>query len=82
MKPGDLIKLKTPLFWFGNLGDGIDKSPVCHVLKIADTNVLVDASTKAAYGTRNHVRALLLIEGTPHWVALNHEDAEVINDVS
>ena len=80
---GGLLYLKTELYWYG--GRGYDRSPdrICLIL---DATAAVsaaalrvdrdDAVTPAAeYPDPD---ALLLIDGSPHWVWVAAEDVELL----
>ena len=77
---GGLIRLKTELYWYG--GRGYDGNPgrVCLILDTAadvDAKVLWKAPSTAAARTPGPA-ALLLIDGSPHWVWVAESDVELL----
>ena len=79
---GGLLYLKTQLYWYG--GRGYDRSPdrICLILDAART-----AATSRTTATRTAAAtavvaatadALLLIDGSPHWVWMADSDVELL----
>lgn len=81
---GYLIRLKTELYWYD--GRGYDGSPgrICLLLDAAaDSKHHVEyasaASKHAAWAiSTGNALALLLIDGSPHWVLLAEVDMELL----
>ena len=73
---GGLIRLKTELDWY--VGRGLDGNPgrVCLILDAA-TTVAASAQTTATARTAA-TAALLLIDGSPHWVWVADKDVELL----
>lgn len=77
---GGLLRLKTELYWYG--GRGWDKNPgrICLILDAAGpatrTTAVTTAGADAVRSTT--AAALLLIDGSPHWVWMAAEDVELI----
>ena len=79
---GGLLYLKTGLYWYG--GRGYDRSPgrICLILDATQVTALraadrVDAVTPAAE-VAHSTDALLLIDGSPHWVWMADSDVELL----
>jgi len=66
---GGLVRLPTPLFWYG--GRGWDDTPgrLC---------LLLDAAAAAAAAPTVAAAALLLIDGHPRWVRVTEGDVEFL----
>ena len=82
MQPGDLIKIKTRLYWFGDRPKPADIGCLALVLELSeelDGDAHRDAVTLAAMGGSSH-GARLMIDGIPYWIRLKATDVEVIND--
>jgi hypothetical protein len=74
---GGLIRLKE-LYWYG--GRGWDKSPdqICLLLD-ATASAVIHALAAGACATGARVAAaLLLVDGTPHWVWVAQADVELL----
>jgi hypothetical protein len=77
---GGLVRLKGELFWYDGRGwDGIT-GRACLLLNTAAVGVDVAAAARAtAAATRaTGAVALLLIDGTPHWVWIAPADVELL----
>ena len=71
---GGLLRLKTELYWYG--GRGWDKNPgrICLILDAAASVVVA-----VAHGLGPAVAAaLLLIDGSPHWVWVAEQDVALL----
>lgn len=84
---GGLIRLKTGLFWYD--GGGYDSTParVCLLLEtvsptlsgprtVATTTSATRTSTVLAVAAEG-IPALLLVDGSPHWIWLVENDVEL-----
>ena len=74
---GGLIQLKTVLYWYD--GRGWDKNPgqVCLLLDAVDHDLGLAVATVSTTGGAT---ALLLIDGSPHWVWVAEADVELIDE--
>ena len=79
---GGLLYLKTGLYWYG--GRGYDRSPgrICLILDATQVTAsraaaAVPAVTPTAE-QRETADALLLIDGSPHWVWMADSDVELL----
>jgi hypothetical protein len=72
---GGLICLKTHLYWYGS---GYDKNPdrICLILDTAAAAPTAAAARGSANGFRT--AALLLVDGSPHWIWVAEEDVELL----
>ena len=80
---GYLIRLHDELCWYD--GRGYDGSPgrICLLLAAVDREQLVESASAASKyarrtGTTCNTFALLLIDGSPHWVLLAEVDMELL----
>ena len=81
---GYLIRLHDELCWYD--GRGYDGSPgrICLLLAAVDREQLVESASAASkeatwlVGTKVTAVALLLIDGSPHWVLLAEVDMELL----
>ena len=80
---GYLIQLKTELYWYD--GRGLDGNPgrICLLLAAAGAEHHVESASSASKcawrtGTTGTAVALLLIDGSPHWVLLAEADMELL----
>jgi len=75
---GGLLRLKNQLYWYN--GRGYDNNPgrICLIL---DAAIVASAKNAAATSVAKWTRppgvsALLLVDGSPHWVWVAEEDIE------
>ena len=75
---GGLIRLKTELYWYG--GRGYDGNPgrVCLILDATGPATRTAAVSTVAAVRSTTAEALLLIDGSPHWVLAAAEDVELL----
>jgi len=76
---GGLLRLKTPLYWYGGRGcDGTPGrvSPILAVEEIANTATEDARTTNATWDIPTDV--LLLIDGVPRWVWVGKLDVELL----
>ena len=79
---GGLLRLKTPLYWYG--GRGWDGSPgqICLVLDASprgdhSPEAITTSATLSAFA-HSALASLLLIDGTPQWIWVAQEDLELL----
>ena len=75
MKPGDLVRLKTQLFWHDVLSWDGNPGRVCLVLAVRRRHKEPSASTTNANAT---TAAHLMIDGLSRWAWVAEQDVEVI----
>jgi hypothetical protein len=77
-RAGGLIRLKGDLFWYSS---GWDDAPdrICLVLDAAGrpTRVRCSAEQRDITGD-NAFAALLLLDGSPHWVWISEDKTEIL----
>jgi len=76
---GSLIRLKTQLYWYN--GRGYDGRPdrVSLLLDVADEfGGVAQPDGCSCGGGSDKVSALLLIDGSPHWIWLVAADVELL----
>lgn len=84
MRPGDLIRMRVPLYSYSSLSIGRLAIPgsVCLILDIANPKEIgwTDAISDKVFGGRCDFAVCLLVDGVSCWTKLAEGDAEVINE--
>ena len=83
---GGLIRLKTEIYWTGSGYDArpgrtcllLDVATLAAQLHVASTDGAITAARNNSVAGSLSGVALLLIEGSPHWVWLVKEDMELL----
>ena len=78
---GGLLRIKSQLFWYD--GRGWDKNPgrVCLILDATVDHAPATMACSTARVRQQAVSpALLLMDGSPHWVWVAEADVEVVSE--
>lgn len=75
---GELLRLKTRIFWWGDRGWDAETDRICLLLDVSKEFVTCAGVTEAIAAS-GYYFVSLLVDGTPRWIKIHMDDFELIH---